>query len=98
MATKDTTIGASGEAKIAPSRVYFPVTPGDSADNITEGDVAYTTRAISFATAGAVKVTRPDGTAVMIPSGALAAGVMHSIQCVRIWSTGTTAANFMAWI
>ena len=98
MPTKDTTTDARGLPRLEPSKKYFPVSVSDSADNITEGGVAYTCRGISFAAAGALKVTRPDGTAVVIPDGALAAGIIHPIQAVRIWENGTTATGIMAYL
>ena len=98
MPTKNTTIDSDGNVRLEPSRVFFPVSVSDSADNITEGGVAYTCRGISFAAAGALKVTRPDGTAVVIPDGALAAGIIHPIQAVRIWENGTTATGIMAYL
>ncbi len=67
------------------------VTPSDSADLTTP------TRGVSFATAGALKVTTVGGQEVTIPSGALAAGIIHPLQVKRIWSTGTGAANIVAY-
>lgn len=67
------------------------VTPSDSTD------LAHVTRGISFATAGALKITTLRGTTIIIPSGALAAGIIHPIRATRIWSTGTTAATIVAW-
>lgn len=54
-------------------------------------------RGISFDVAGAIKVTTVDGDAVVIPSGSLAAGVIHPVKFVRLWSTGTTATNIVCY-
>lgn len=67
------------------------VTPSDSTD------LAFVTRAVSFSAAGALKVTTENGQTVVIPSGALAAGVQHAMRVTRIWSTGTGATDIVAW-
>lgn len=67
------------------------VTPDDS------NDLTSMTRGVSFGTAGAIKVTTAGGETLVIPSGALAAGVVHPVAWVRIWSTSTTAANIVAY-
>ena len=64
----------------------------DSADFTT-----FPIRGVSFATAGAIKVTTADGDTVTIPSGALAAGGIHPMRLRRVWSTGTTAADIVFW-
>jgi hypothetical protein len=38
---------------------------------------------------GAVKLTMASGQARTIPSGVLAAGVIHPLRFSRVWSTGT---------
>lgn len=98
MPTQDTRHNPRGEVRLESSSRFILVTPSDSADNITEGGVSYISRGISFGTAGTLKLTRPDGTAVTIPSGALAAGIIHPICAVRIWSTGTSAADIVAYV
>jgi hypothetical protein len=62
---------------------YWPVTPSDSTD------LAVVTRALIIGTAGTLKVTRIDGTAVTltVPTGEL------RIRVVRVWATGTTASG-----
>jgi hypothetical protein len=67
------------------------VTPSDSTD-LTD-----VTRAICFGTAGAIKVTTAGGETVVIPSGALVAGIQHPMRLKRVFSTGTTAASIVAW-
>lgn len=64
------------------------VTPSDSTD------LTNACRGFVVGTAGNVKVTTLGGDTVTIYS--LVAGVIHGIQCTRIWSTGTTAANITA--
>ncbi len=66
-----------------------------SPDN--SNDLPAVIRGISFATAGALKITTLDGTTTTIPSGALAAGIIHPITIKRVWSTGTTAANIVGY-
>lgn len=78
-------------------------TPSDPPQHITlvtpnnSTDLAYVTRAISFAVTGDIKVTTLGGETVIIPSGALAAGVQHSMQLTRIWATGTAATGIVAY-
>lgn len=67
------------------------VTPDDS------NDLTNASRAVSFAAAGALKVTTVGGETVVIPSGALAAGVMHAIAVTRVWAAGTTATSIVAY-
>lgn len=80
----DTTLGD-------PALHVLLVTPSDSTD------LTAPSRAISFGTAGALKVTTVGGETVVIPSGALAAGIMHPLRVARIHSTSTTAANIVAY-
>ena len=54
-------------------------------------------RGISFAVAGAIKVTTADGDAVVIPADALVAGVVHPVKFVRLWSTGTAATGIVCY-
>lgn len=54
-------------------------------------------RGISFHTAGILRVDTADSTDVSIPSGALAAGVIHPIAITRIYSTTTTADGFVGY-
>lgn len=57
-------------------------------------------RGISFGTAGALSMVPSADTAsttVVIPSGALAAGIIHPCSPKEIKSSGTTAANIVAW-
>ena len=70
----------------------FLITPDDNTDL---GEV---TRAISFGTAGTIRIITEDGTTLTIPTGALAAGIMHPIGAQRILSTGTTVTNIVGWV
>ena len=70
----------------------FLVTPSDSVD------FSSVTRAISFAGVGTLTILTQDGTVVTIPSGALAAGVMHPIGAQRVNSTNTTATGIVGYI
>lgn len=67
------------------------VTPADGSD------LPFLTRGLSIAGAGAVRVTTAAGDTVTIPSGALAAGVVHPLRVSRVWSTGTTATGIVAF-
>lgn len=70
----------------------FLITPHDT------NELAYVTRAISFATAGALAVVMENGDDVIIPSGALAAGVMHPLRIKKIKLTGTGAAGVVGYV
>lgn len=74
--------GAQGAATISPS---------DSTD------LATAIRGISFAVVGALKVTMIDSTVVTIPSGALAAGIIHPLVIKRVWQNGTTATGLVGY-
>lgn len=68
--------------------------------NVTASDTTVIeplTRGISFGTAGALAVEYPDGVTHTIPSGALAAGIIHPMQVRRVLATGTSAASIVAW-
>jgi hypothetical protein len=58
---------------------------GDDNANVSGGAI----RGISFAVAGALKITTTGGETVTITSGALAAGVIHPIGIVKVFATGT---------
>lgn len=64
------------------------VTPSDSTD------LTYATRGLYVGGAGNVKVTMLGGETVLFT--ALAAGVVHPLRVVRVWSTTTTATTIMA--
>ncbi len=70
----------------------FLITPDDA------NDLPFITRAISFSAAGAISVVTHDGTSIVIPSGSLAAGVLHPIGLKRILATGTTAADIVGYV
>lgn len=74
----------------APGETYNPITPSDSAD-IAGGPI----RGLAFASAGTIKVTDTAGNVKVIPSGALAAGMIHPLVIRRLWDTGTTATGFL---
>lgn len=75
----------------APASHAALVTPNDSTD------LANVSRGISFAGAGALKVTLLGGETITIPSGALAAGGIHPLRITRVWSTGTGATGIVAY-
>lgn len=78
---------AKFEAIDAPPNGCFLPSASDSAD------LAHVTTGISFSTTGAFKVTMENGDVVTIPSGSLAAGVIHRMRIKRLWSTGMGLAN-----
>lgn len=50
-------------------------------------------RGIVFGGAGILKVTTIYGGDRTIPSGVLAAGIIHPLRVTRVWNTGTTATD-----
>lgn len=90
MAALTNQASAEESATSPPAHVAL-VTPSDSAD------LANVTRGVSFAGAGALKVTTYGGETVVIPSGALAVGVIHPLKVSRIHSTSTTATGIVAY-
>lgn len=74
-----------------PADTIFLITPNDSTD------LAQRTRAISFAGAGALEVIDCKGNTVVIPSGALAAGVLHPLSVTRVRSAGTGATGIVGY-
>lgn len=55
------------------------------------------TRAISFAGQGTLAIVDADGNTVTIPSGALAAGIMHPISATQVLLTGTSATDIVGY-
>lgn len=77
----------------------FVVTNSDT-DYLEDPDnagIAVVTRAITLIGEGAVKVEFASGREVTIPSGYLAAGIMHPMNIVKVFATGTTTTVFV-WI
>lgn len=71
----------------SPGEHAFAVTPHDT------NALAYATRGIYVGVAGNVKVTTVGGEAVTFVG--LAAGVIHPIAAIIIWSAGTTATSII---
>lgn len=90
MAASDT-FSAQSAGLDSPMSHAALVTPDDA------NDLAVVTRGISFGTAGALKIVTAGGETVVIPNGALAAGVIHRLRVTRIYATGTAAANIVAY-
>lgn len=63
------------------------------------GDVnlAKVSRGVSISGAGALKVTMVGGETVVIPSGALAAGIIHPIMITKVFQTGSAATGVTVW-
>lgn len=76
-----------------PSGDIALVTASDTVD-ISAGK---TTRGLSLAVAGAISVITQAGQTVLIPSGALAVGMIHPIRITRVRATGTTATGMVAY-
>jgi hypothetical protein len=75
----------------SPAAHVFLITPSDDAN------LANPTRGISFHTAGALKVTTAGGEIVVIPDGALAAGIVHPLEVVKVFDTGTDADGLVGY-
>lgn len=75
------------------------IAPANDVALITKNDSTTfpATRGVSFVTVGDLKVTTAEGTDVVIPSGALAAGIIHPLSITKIFSTGTAAAGFVVY-
>lgn len=71
-----------------PGRDIVPVTKSD-----TVADPAGPFRGIVIGTAGIIKVTMASGETRTIPSGVLAAGVIHPLSFTRVWNGTTTATD-----
>lgn len=71
----------------APANGAFSITPSDA------NELTYATRAIAFSAAGILHVTGMDGVEATIPSGVLAAGIMHPLRVKKVWADTTTATN-----
>ena len=87
-------VGANLGFEITKSDDNYLLDPGVSPDK------QVVTKAISFDIASeAIKVEFVDGRTATIPAGALAAGVMHPMRIVKVWSTGTGGTvKVWAWL
>jgi hypothetical protein len=54
-------------------------------------------RGISFGVAGALKVDTKGSSGVVIPSGALAEGVIHPLHITKVYQAGTTASSIVGY-
>lgn len=79
-----------------PSTITSPVNHAALVSPSDSTDLDYATRGICVGSAGAIKVTTLGGETLVIPTGALAAGVIHPLRVTRIWSTSTTASSIVA--
>ena len=76
---------------VASSGYMFLITPNDD-ENLIEP-----TKALSFATDGAIKVDDTNGNTLTIPAGALVAGVQHAVRIRKVYETGTTATGIVGY-
>ncbi len=81
---------------IDPSSEPILVTPSDTLPLKYHG-TPLKCRAISFVTAGDLAILDDLGTTVIIPNGALVAGIMHPISTDKILATGTAALGIVAY-
>ena len=73
------------------------LTPGQNAASVTPNDstdLSYCSRGVYVGAQGNLKVTLVGGDTVTFVG--LAAGIVHPIRAMRIWSTGTTATGIIA--
>lgn len=80
--------GVDWDAAYAPAQGATLLTPSDSAD------LAIPSRGLYVGGTGNVKVTMRGGDTLLFTG--LAAGVIHPISVVRVWSTTTTATSIIA--
>lgn len=71
----------------SPGEHAFAVTPHDT------NQLTHATRGIYIGSTGNIKVTTVGGEAVTFTS--IAAGVIHPIAAIIIWSAGTTATGIV---
>jgi hypothetical protein len=86
-----TPIVRNNDSVISPAGRVANVTPSDTVD------LPAPSRGISFAVAGALEIIDLGGVDTTIPSGSLAAGIIHPIRATRIKNAGTTATSIVAY-
>jgi hypothetical protein len=69
----------------------FDIVAASKSDTVNQTGGPF--RGVVFGTAGILKVTTADDSDIAIPSGVLAAGVIHPLRVKRVWNTTTTAAD-----
>lgn len=85
-------VGANMGFEVTKSDANYLLDPGASPER------QIVSKAISFDIATeAIKVEFIDGRTATIPAGALAAGVMHPMRIVKVFSTGT-GATVKVWV
>ncbi len=88
-ATDDFGTQASGTS--SPARHVILITPHDT------DELSHVTRGISFSVAGALVVVTQGGETVTIPSGSLAAGIIHPLAVKIVKSTGNGCSNIVGY-
>ena len=86
--------GYTDYTKMMAPAVPFFITPSDSAN------LDYGARGIAFSTTGAIHGMFFDGKderEITIPTGVLAAGVIHPLRITKIFATGTTITNIIGF-
>ena len=70
---------------MSPATNAVEVTPSDTVD------LAQPARGIAIGAVGDLKILTLDGQTVTLPSGILAAGLIHPLGVKRVFATGTVA-------
>lgn len=73
----------------SPATNVVLITPNNTIDLVNP------IRGIGFGTEGTLKIRTVGGDIVTIPSGVLAAGVIHPIRISRVYATGTTVTDII---
>jgi hypothetical protein len=76
--------------------IISAITPPGEAGAVTPSDTTNisATRALYVGSSGDVRVQMLDGTVITLTN--LAAGILHPLQVIRVYETGTTAAGIIA--
>lgn len=81
---------------LSSSDKFINVTPSDTVPLTYQGTVMKC-RGISVGTAGTLALKDSEGTAVTLPSNAIAIGVIHPCSSDYVMATNTTASEIIAW-
>jgi len=81
---------------LASSAKPVNITPSDT-DSLQYNGENIACRGISIGTAGDLAIVNDQGDKIVIPGNALAIGIIHPIVTGKIYSTGTTASEIVAW-
>lgn len=79
----------------SPNNSVLPA--GNAALVVNDVPLPAASRALSLAVAGALHVVMEGGQDVIIPSGALAPGLLHPLRITLLKAAGTTATGVVAY-